>query len=154
MYRIIGLFVLSFLVGFSGVYLFTGNEKQADSTNTAVVEEQQDQTQTDDAEHTTEHMTEQHDQPAVSNVKTGGEIFVQAGCVQCHSVSAYDVKGGQTGPDLSNAYAEVLAKHGKSLDEFLKEPTTAVMSSVIKGKPLSDEELNKIVEALKTISEK
>ena len=54
-----------------------------------------------------------------------------SGCIACHAVSALEVQGGVTGPDLSNSYVNVPDKHGVPIDEFLKEPTTAVMSGVI-----------------------
>lgn len=63
------------------------------------------------------------------------------------------MQGGATGPDLSQSYNNVEGKHGKPLDEFLKAPTSAVMSSVIQGNPLSDEQRMQIVEALKKAAE-
>lgn len=51
-----------------------------------------------------------------------GDIFKQKGCIQCHSVSFYNVKGGATGPDLSIAYNDAPARFGKSLEKFLAQP--------------------------------
>ncbi|MFO1442129.1 cytochrome C [Bacillus sp. Bva_UNVM-123] len=76
-------------------------------------------------------------------------IFQTKGCLGCHAVSKLNLQGGVTGPDLSDAYKNVEGKHGKPLDEFLKEPTSAVMSSVIGGNPLTDEEIQQIVDSLK-----
>ena len=67
----------------------------------------------------------------------------------CHAVSGLNLEGGATGPDLTQAFNNVEGKHGKPLAEFLKEPTSAVMSSVIGGNPLTDEEISQVVEALK-----
>ncbi|MGX1983340.1 hypothetical protein EDD69_11076 [Thermolongibacillus altinsuensis] len=83
-----------------------------------------------------------------------GEILKQKGCLSCHSVSKLNLQGGTTGPDLSNAYKVVEGKHGKPIEEFLKEPTSAVMSGVIKSNPLTDEERAAIIQVLKTASEK
>ncbi|WP_414043982.1 c-type cytochrome [Macrococcus sp. EM39E] len=83
-----------------------------------------------------------------------GEIFEKKGCVSCHSISKLNVKGGSTGPDLSDAYKTVDGKHGKPIDEFLKKPSSAVMSGVIKDNPLTDKERKDIVDALKEASEK
>lgn len=83
-----------------------------------------------------------------------GQVFEQKGCVSCHSISKLNVKGGSTGPDLSDAYKTVDGKHGKSVDEFLKKPSSAVMSGVIKDNPLTDKERKDIVDALKEASEK
>lgn len=51
-----------------------------------------------------------------------GDIFKQKGCIQCHSVSFYNIPGGATGPDLSFAYADAPKRFGKSLWEFLEKP--------------------------------
>ncbi|MFT9846788.1 hypothetical protein [Aneurinibacillus sp. REN35] len=56
--------------------------------------------------------------------------------------------------DLSKAYTTVLDKHGVSIDEFLKKPTSAVMSGVIGKSPLKEDERKAIIAALKTASEK
>jgi cytochrome c551/c552 len=86
-------------------------------------------------------------------VDANTEIFTQKGCLQCHSISKLNLKGGAVGPDLSGAYATVEGKHGKPLAEFLKAPTSATMAGVIKGNPLTDEERTKIVDVLKSISD-
>jgi hypothetical protein len=48
----------------------------------------------------------------------------------------------------------VEGKHGKPIEEFLKAPTSAVMSGVIGKNPLSDEERKQVLELLKQASEK
>lgn len=83
-----------------------------------------------------------------------GRIFLQRGCVSCHSVSSLNIQGGATGPDLSQAYVNVEGKHGVPLEEFLKKPTSAVMSSVLGGNPLTDDERAAVIAALKAASEK
>jgi cytochrome c551/c552 len=90
-----------------------------------------------------------------SAASAGDESILQSkGCLGCHSVEALNLKGGATGPDLSQAFNNVEGKHGKPVNEFLKEPTSAVMSGVIGGNPLTDEEINQVVEILKEASEK
>ena len=89
-----------------------------------------------------------------STASAGDNILQQKGCISCHSVGNLNLQGGATGPDLSQAFNNVEGKHGKPINEFLKEPTSAVMSSVIAGSPLSDEEINEVVEVLKQASEK
>jgi len=83
-----------------------------------------------------------------------GNMLQQKGCLSCHSVSKLNLQGGTTGPDLSNAYREVEGKHGKPIEEFLKAPTSAVMSGVIKSNPLTDQERAEIIALLKQASEK
>lgn len=82
-----------------------------------------------------------------------GGILASKGCLGCHSVEGLNLTGGVTGPDLSQAFNNVEDKHGKSLDQFLKEPTSAVMSGVIGGNPLSEDEITQVVDLLKTASE-
>jgi cytochrome c551/c552 len=81
-------------------------------------------------------------------------ILNKKGCLGCHSVEALNIQGGAVGPDLSQSFANVEGKHGKSIDEFLKEPTSAVMSGVIAKSPLTDEERTQVLDLLKQASEK
>ncbi|KEF40016.1 Cytochrome c [Schinkia azotoformans MEV2011] len=138
------IFFVFALVGFGGGYLFSqsGSQEQATAPDNAATE--QTQNTADD---------EKVEVPAPA-VSSEGEIFNQKGCLACHSVENLGLQGGATGPDLSQAYVNVEGKHGKPINEFLKEPTSAVMSSVIGGNPLTDDEINKVVEALKIASEK
>lgn len=80
-------------------------------------------------------------------------IFNTKGCLACHGVEALNLKGGATGPDLSQAFVSVEGKHGKSLEEFLKEPTSAVMSGVIGKNPLTDDERKQVLDLLQQASE-
>ena len=62
---------------------------------------------------------------AEEDMKTGpGAWFVSTGCFVCHSVSSLGVKSAaQIGPDLSNAVEDVQSRFGRTLDDFLREPT-------------------------------
>ncbi|MCQ6280318.1 cytochrome c [Bacillus sp. EB600] len=80
-------------------------------------------------------------------------IIAKRGCIQCHSVGSLNIKGGQVGPDLSQAYTTVEGKHGKPIEEFLKQPTSAVMSGVIGKNPLTDDQRKQVLELLKKASE-
>lgn len=91
--------------------------------------------------------------PTTKTASANSEIFNTKGCLSCHSVSSLNLEGGATGPDLSQAFTNVEGKHGKPLNEFLKEPTSAVMSSVISGSPLTDEEIQQVVKALQEAAE-
>lgn len=79
--------------------------------------------------------------------KKEGEIFVSRGCIQCHEVSAYGLKGGVTGPDLSLAYNDVPDRFGKSLQEFLLQPE-GTMGEIIPGKGLTEAEKQEILDLL------
>jgi cbb3-type cytochrome oxidase cytochrome c subunit len=53
-----------------------------------------------------------------------GAWFVKTGCFVCHSISVYGVKSpAQIGPDLSTAVEDVQSRFGRTLDDFIKEPT-------------------------------
>lgn len=96
---------------------------------------------------------DQSAQPA-ETVSADNNILKSKGCLGCHSVSALNLTGGATGPDLSKAFENVEGKHGKPIDQFLKEPTSAVMSGVIGGNPLSEEEISEVVKVLEDASKK
>jgi cytochrome c551/c552 len=144
-------FVVCALLGFGLGYLVFGvimgdSEKQPqvaqtktpETTETASAKEE---TTTDSKEATTVSANEDN-------------ILNKKGCLGCHSVEALNIKGGAVGPDLSQAFANVEGKHGKPIEEFLKAPTSAVMSGVIGKNPLSDEERKQVLELLKQASEK
>lgn len=148
-------FLVSFVIVFVGSYL----GYQMFSSTKEVSQSSESSAPTTPAAPTGEPSaapTENKDTPAPAPTATAatGEIFSKVGCIACHSISALDVKGGATGPDLSKAYVNVADKHGKSLEEFLKKPSSAVMSSVIGAKPLTDEERKQVIEALRIASEK
>lgn len=136
-------FILFALIGFSIGYLVfavIGSDEETATNDIEVVESNVDQ----EAEKTKE--------PAETS--TAAETMIETkNCLSCHAVEGLGLQGGATGPDLSEAYVNVEGKHGKPLDEFLKEPTSAVMSSVISGNPLTDEEIAQIQEELKKASE-
>ncbi|SMQ58587.1 hypothetical protein SAMN05444673_0044 [Bacillus sp. OV166] len=137
-------FVVCALLGFGLGYLVFGvimgdSEKQPQvaQTETAAAKEES----TDAKETTTVSANEDN-------------ILNKKGCLGCHSVEALNIKGGAVGPDLSQAFTNVEGKHGKPIEEFLKAPTSAVMSGVIGKNPLSDEERKQVLELLKQASEK
>jgi mono/diheme cytochrome c family protein len=133
------IFLIATVVGFGIGYLFQLSDSPA---KTEVAKPNQSNSSP----------TEQVDQPAT--VSAEAQIFNKKNCLSCHSVSGLGLKGGATGPDLSKAYSQVEGKHGKPLNEFLKEPTSAVMSSVISGNPLTEDEINEIVQVLQQVPEK
>ena len=69
---------------------------------------------------------------AEERMRTGpGGWFVQTGCFVCHSISVFGVKSpAQIGPDLSNAVEDVQSRFGRTIDDFLREPT-GTMSVVL-----------------------
>ncbi|MFF2447323.1 cytochrome C [Neobacillus sp. NPDC058068] len=135
-------FVICALLGFGLGYLVFGvimgdSEKQP----------QVAQTETKDEATTKEENT------AAASSANEDNILNQKGCLGCHSVEALNIKGGAVGPDLSQAFVNVEGKHGKPIEEFLKQPTSAVMSGVISKSPLTDQERKQVLDLLKQASE-
>jgi len=140
-------FVISALLGFGLGYLVF-DVIMGDSDKQPQVA----QTETNDtAAAKEEESTESKEETVAANEDN---ILNKKGCLGCHSVEALNIQGGAVGPDLSQSFANVEGKHGKSIDEFLKEPTSAVMSGVIAKSPLTDEERTQVLDLLKQASEK
>ncbi|WP_045514796.1 cytochrome c [Neobacillus niacini] len=140
-------FVISTFIGFGLGYLVFGvimgdSDKQPQVAQTEQTEET---SKSEDQNKEAEKETASVDANNILNSK---------GCLGCHAVDSLGLEGGATGPDLSKAFTDVEGKHGKSIDDFLKEPTSAVMSSVIGGNPLTDEERTQVLDMLKQASEK
>ncbi|NSL51636.1 c-type cytochrome [Calidifontibacillus erzurumensis] len=146
------IFLVFALIGFGGGYLVSQTMKGTDDVAAPTPAETEEANNAGNEPATNE--SEGSNSGGATAVSAEGEIISQKGCLACHSVEKLGLTGGTTGPDLSQAYANVQDKHGKPINEFLKEPTTAVMSSVMGGNPLTDDEINQIVEALKIASEK
>lgn len=140
-------FVISALLGL-GIGYLAFQVIGGDEPNVASPEE------TTNTEQTTEESNNQDTNTETEAVVAEDNLLSAKGCLGCHSVEGLNLTGGATGPDLSQAYNNVEGKHGKPIDQFLKEPTSAVMSGVIGGNPLTDDEVTQIVDLLKTASEK
>ncbi|WP_438316463.1 cytochrome C [Sporosarcina sp. FA9] len=136
------IFILAFVLAFAGGYFFFTNDK----TNDTQIKES--------SESPTEAGKESKDEKEQTSVPAEYEILNTKSCLSCHAVSSLGLEGGNTGPDLSNAYSDIEGKHGIDLNSFLQKPTSAVMSSVIEGSPLSADEREEILEVLKKASEK
>ncbi len=53
-----------------------------------------------------------------------GAWFVKTGCFVCHSIASLGVKSpAQIGPDLSTAVEDTQSRFGRTVDDFLREPT-------------------------------
>lgn len=139
--RFLTIFLICFAVAFGAGYLIFGRDE---APEVAKEEPKSEEEVKDEA-------IEQQQGDTSDNE---GRILVQTGCISCHSVSALNIQGGATGPDLSQSYNSVEGKHGLPLEEFLRNPTSAVMSSVMAGDPLTDDELKGIMDALKVAAEK
>lgn len=79
-----------------------------------------------------------------------GAWFVKTGCFVCHSISVYGVKSpAQIGPDLSTAVEDVQSRFGRTIDDFLREPTGTMSVVLSRQIILTPEEKAVAVEKLR-----
>ncbi len=70
-----------------------------------------------------------------------GAFFVENSCFVCHSLEAFDIKSPtDKGPDLSWAVDDVRARFGKTVEEFLFQPTGTMKIILESQILLSDEQ--------------
>jgi len=70
-----------------------------------------------------------------------GAFFVENSCFVCHSLEAFDIKSPtDKGPDLSWAPDDVRARFGKTVEEFLFDPTGTMKIILESQILLSDEQ--------------
>ena len=70
-----------------------------------------------------------------------GDWFVKTGCTACHSISVDNLRSVTAmGPDLSIAAEDVPRRFGRSLEDFLREPTGTMALVLADRIPLDDEE--------------
>lgn len=154
--RILISFIVSAFIGFGLGYLIFDVLASGDSANPSTEETSDSQkttsTETEEANTDAQPTEDTTDEESEAVVASEDTILQAKGCLSCHSVSGLNLTGGTTGPDLTGAFAGVEDKHGKPLSEFLKEPTSAVMSGVIGGNPLTDDEIGEIVLLLEEAS--
>lgn len=142
-------FVITFLL--VGVIILTTNIMGDGDTEDTADTSSDSETTEDVVQEETESDDESTEEASTSDAED--HALVRNGCTGCHAVGSIGLDGATTGPDLSNAYSTVESKHGKPIDEYLQEPTSAVMSSVIGGNPLSEEELEAVLTALQEADE-
>ncbi|MEH7298873.1 cytochrome C [Neobacillus drentensis] len=139
-------FVISAVLGFGLGYLVFGVIMGTS--------EQPSQTAQTETKATTETKEESTAAKETSSASVSEDnILSKKGCLACHSVESLNIKAGAVGPDLSQAFVNVEGKHGKPIEEFLKQPTSAVMSGVISKNPLTDDERKQVLDLLKQASE-
>jgi len=79
-----------------------------------------------------------------------GAWFVKTGCFVCHSIGVYGVRSpAQIGPDLSTAVEDVQSRFGRTLDDFIREPTGTMAVVLSRQIVLTPEEKAVAVEKLR-----
>lgn len=93
-----------------------------------------------------------HETPASTDPRAA--IFVQKGCPQCHSISAFGIKSpAELGPDLTMAAEDVKTRFNMPLEEFLHNPTGTMQIVLSSQIQLSTEERDSIIRILKELHE-
>jgi hypothetical protein len=78
-----------------------------------------------------------------------GAFFVKKTCFICHDVTILGVESAtKIGPDLSIAYADVQARFGRTLDDFLHNPTGTMAVVLSTQIHLTDAERNEAIQTL------
>jgi hypothetical protein len=78
-----------------------------------------------------------------------GAFFVEKSCFVCHSITAFDIKSPtEKGPDLSFAPDDVRTRFGKTVEEFLFDPTGTMKIILESQIVLTDEEKWEAVEKI------
>ena len=79
-----------------------------------------------------------------------GAFFVQNKCFICHSVTSLGVdSAAKIGPDLSDAVTDVQSRFGRTLDDFLMEPTGTMSVVLATQIPLTTEQRQQAIALLK-----
>jgi cytochrome c2 len=79
-----------------------------------------------------------------------GAFFVRKTCFICHDVSTLGIESAaKIGPDLALAYTDVQSRFGKTLEDFLKNPTGTMAIVLATQIQLSEAEKAEAVEKLK-----
>ena len=79
-----------------------------------------------------------------------GAFFVQNKCFVCHSVSSLGVNSAaKIGPDLSDAVVDVQNRFGRTLDDFLMDPTGTMSVVLATQIPLTTEQRQQAIALLK-----
>jgi cytochrome c2 len=84
-----------------------------------------------------------------------GAFFVQKGCFVCHSVDSLGIQSAsKIGPDLSEAVVDVQSRFGKTLEDFLANPTGTMSVVLATQIQLTEAERREAVEKLKVAYQK
>lgn len=84
-----------------------------------------------------------------------GAFFVKKTCFICHDVSTLGIESAaKIGPDLAMAYSDVQSRFGKTLEDFLKNPTGTMAMVLATQIQLTDAEKAEVVEKLKVAYQK
>ncbi len=84
-----------------------------------------------------------------------GAFFVKKGCFICHSVSTLGIESATNiGPDLSEAVVDVQSRFGRTLEDFLANPTGTMSVVLATQIQLSADEKQEVIKKLKYAYEK
>jgi cytochrome c2 len=79
-----------------------------------------------------------------------GAFFVKKGCFTCHAVTSLGIdSASKIGPDLSIAVTDVQSRFGRTLEDFLMEPTGTMAVVLSTQIPLTAEERQEAISLLR-----
>lgn len=140
------IFIAGFVIALTaGFFIFQGETVSKEEPAEAAPESHAEEAAEENG-HADENAESEENSENV--VQLESRVLEQKGCVACHAVSEIGLEGPPTGPDLSHVYSIMEGKHGKTMEEFLAEPTSAVMATVLGENPLTEEEIEAIAEVL------
>ncbi len=82
-------------------------------------------------------------------LKGDGAFFVKKNCISCHSISAFGIKTASFGPDLSAAVVDTQLRFGKTLEEFMQNPSGTMSIVLSSSIPLTEAEKQEAIRLLK-----
>lgn len=88
---------------------------------------------------------------AEQSVSLSGQLFVEKGCVKCHTIQGLNLEGGELGPDLTTAYTDVQKRLGMTLEEFLEHPTGTMQIVLSSQIQLTEGERELVSEILRSL---
>ncbi len=84
-----------------------------------------------------------------------GRFFVEKTCFICHDVSSFGIESAtKIGPDLALAYEDAPRRFGRTLDDFLMNPSGTMSVVLSKQIQLSPEERREAIRLLKVAHER
>ncbi len=84
-----------------------------------------------------------------------GAFFVKKGCFICHSVSSFGIESAtKIGPDLALAQTDVQSRFGRTLEDFLAQPTGTMAVVLATQIRLTPDEKREAIEKLKIAYQK
>jgi len=84
-----------------------------------------------------------------------GKFFVEKTCFICHDVSSFGIESAtKIGPDLALAVDDAPRRFGRTLEDFLHNPSGTMQVVLSRQIQLTDEEIDEAIRLLKVANQK